>query len=589
MPIGKNHQSRMYKYYILGFFTILVIIFAIFLPILNLFTDNIKITTIGYFGNALIISIILITSLDVILLLGMKRNYTHLPFFTMTLSIILFFLMEYCFLNDFFDIAYVWSYSKTTQPIIYKIVAIWAGQAGSIMTWMVFNSIVLFFFRLKNQNQKNSQKGEYDIVFIVSCVIGLIVFVVFLFILYISAPFQANPFSFLDPRGLVPSLISPFMIWHPFFTFVAYAIFLVPFTIVIAEVLINTIGKVKNLMGRGDALKYRLHSSYQITFNEFALKFGWLVMTLSIGLGAYWAKTAPSWGRYWGWDPVETVSLLPWLFSTAYFHTMSFRKSNSKLFKINIVLIFLSVVFSTLITRGGGLNSLHSFTGTQELMLWVVIVGGLLLILTIYIFYEVLNTLLEEYEKTKLFLDYLSYFCLFIIIFICLMGLYLPPLTYFLSNFTPINPIYIGSGYYFFTIVPAIGLAITLIYCSLWNEFKIKSITLVLIIGIGVSIPIGLLLHPVIIPIVIFSLSGVSALISIIKHFNLNKGFRQFFRINSKKIIHLGISLILIGFLTGKRLITDVILISGFFLLLIGIIPSILMMSFRKRRSINSV
>ncbi len=589
MPIGKNYQSRIYKYYILGFFAILAIIFLIFLPILNLFTDYIKITTIGYFGNALIISIILITLVDIILLLGKKINFTYLPFFTMTLSTILFFLMEYCFLNDFFDIVYVWRKSKVTQPIIYKIVAIWAGQAGSIMTWMVFNSIVLFFFRLKRKNRINNQKGEYDLVFIVSCVIGLIVFVVFQFILYILTPFQAaTPFIFPDGIGLDPVLISPFLIWHPFFTYVAYAIFLVPFTVVIAEILINTIGKVVKLLGRGDPPKYRLHSSYQKTFTEFALKFGWLVMTLSIGLGAYWAKIAPSWGRYWGWDPVETVSLLPWLFSTAYFHTMSFRKSNSKLFKITIVLIFLSVVFSTLITRGGGFNSLHSFTGTEDLIFWVVIIGGILLILTAYIFYEVLNNLLEEYKKKKLFLDYLSYFFLIIISFFCLMGLYFPPLTYFLANFIPLNPIYIGSAYYLFIIIPTIGLATTLIYCSLWNEFNIKSITLVLIIVICVSIPIGLLLHPVIIPIVIFSFSGVSALISIIKHFNVKKGFRQFFRINSKKIIHLGISLIFIGFLTGKLLITDIILISGFFLLLIGIIPSILMVFFRKKRSINS-
>ena len=375
MTLEKNSESKFYKYYILCFLTILVIIFAIFLPILNLFTDYIKIITIGYLGNALIISIILITLVDVILLLGKKTNFTHLPFLAMTLSIVLFLLMEYCFLNDLFGIMYVWSNSKVAQPIIYKIVAIWAGEAGSIMTWMVFNSIVLFFFRLKFQNHNNSQKGEYDFVFIISCIIGLMVFVVFQFLLYILAPFQVTPFAFLDGNGLNSSLISPFMIWHPFFTYVAYAIFLIPFTIIIAEVLINIGGKIVSLLGRGDPPKYQLHSSYQKTFNEFALKFGWLVMTLSIGLGAYWAKIAPSWGRYWGWDPVETVSLLPWLFSTAYFHTVSFRKSNSKLFKINIILIFFSVVFTTLITRGGGLSSLHAFTGTQILVFWVVIIG----------------------------------------------------------------------------------------------------------------------------------------------------------------------------------------------------------------------
>ena len=415
MTMGKNSESKIYKYYIICFFTILAIIFAIFLPVLNLFTDYIKIVTIGYLGNALIISIILITLVDVILLLGKKINFNLLPFLAMTLSIALFLLMEYCFLNDLFGVMYVWSNSKFTQPIIYKIVAIWAGQSGSIMTWMVFNSIVLFCFRLKFQN-RNSQKGEYDFVFIVSCIIGLIVFVVFQFILYILAPFQVTIFPFLDGNGLSSTLISPFLIWHPFFTYVAYAIFLVPFSVVIAEVIINVVGKVLNLLGRGNPPKYRLQSSYQKTFNEFALKFGWLVITLSIGLGAYWAKIAPSWDRYWGWDPVETVSLLPWLFSTAYFHTMSFRKSNSKLFKINIVLIFFSIVFSTLVTRGGGLSSLHSFTGTQILIFWVVIIGGILLLLTIYILYDVLNNLYEEYKKPKLFLDYLSY--LFLIIFI---------------------------------------------------------------------------------------------------------------------------------------------------------------------------
>ena len=586
MPIGKNYQSRIYKYYILGFFTTLAIIFAIFLPILNLFTDYIKITTIGYLGIVLIISIIVITILDIFLLIVKRINYTPLVFFSMTLSISLFLLVEYCFINDLFEFLYIWENSEVSQPLVYKIVAIWAGESGSIMTWMVFNSIVLFFYRIKNHDKE-------DYAFILSCIIGLLVLTVFLFILYSQNPFniQYHALYALFPNGygLSEILYSPFMIWHPFFTFLAYAVFLVPFSIVIAEILLKFVSKIDFLNVRKEIKdSSELKNSYQKTFNDFALKFGWFVLTLSIGLGAYWASIALTWGRYWGWDPVETVSLLPWLFSTAYFHTISFRKSNSKLFKINIVLIFCSVVFSTLITRGGGLNSLHSFTGTLDLIFWVLIIGGILFILTAYIFYEVLNNVLEEYTKKKLFLDYLSYFFLIIISFICLMGLYFPPLTYFLANFIPINPIYIGNAYYLFIIVPAIGLAITLIYCSLWNDFNIKSITLVLIIGIGVSIPIGLLLHPVVIPIAIFSFSGVSALISIIKHFNVKKGFRQFFRINSKKIIHLGISLIFIGFLTGKLLITDIILISGFFLLLIGITPSILMVFFRKKRSITS-
>jgi len=587
MPIGKNSESRIYKYYIICFFTILVIIFAIFLPILNLFTDEIKVLTISYLGNALIISLILITIVDIVLLIGKRINYTPLVFFSMTVSISLFLLVEYCFISDLFEFLYIWSYSEVSQQLIFKLVAIWAGESGSIMTWMVFNSIVLFFYRIKTHNKK-------DYTFILSCVIGLLVLIVFLFILYLQSPFnlEYHPLYFLFPngQGLSDILTSPFMIWHPFFTFIAYAIFLVPFSIVIAKMLLKVANKIGFLNVREEINEsYELKNSYQKTFNEFALKFGWLVLTLSIGLGAYWASIALTWGRYWGWDPVETVSLLPWLFSTAYFHTVSFRKSNKKLHDLTIVLIFFSILFSTLITRGGGFISLHSFTGGQDLIFWVIILGCTLLVLSLFIINDLLTHLLEDYRKTKLFLDYLSYLFLFFIAFVCIVGLFLPPITLILSGFTSINPILIVDIYYIMgTIFPAIGLALTLIYCSLWNDFKIKSITIALIVSIGAAIIIGLLTNLVIIAILIFSYSGVAAIISIIKHLSFEKGVKHFFKINSKKIIHLGFSLIPMGFLTGTSILTDILFISGFFILLIGITPSIFVAFIRKKRILET-
>ncbi|KKN43097.1 hypothetical protein LCGC14_0706520 [marine sediment metagenome] len=532
-----------------------------------------KVEAISLFGNALIISIIVITILDIILLIGKRINSTPLVFLNMTLSISLFLLLEYCFITDLFKFLYVWDNSQVSQPLIYKIVAIWAGESGSIMTWMVFNSIVLSFYRIKNHDKK-------DYAFILSCIIGLLVLIVFSFILYSQDPFNLENifFDFLPPQGLGEILSSPFMIWHPFFTFLAYAVFLVPFSIVIAEILLKVVSKIDFLKVRKEIKEScELKNSYQKTFNDFALKFGWLVLTLSIGLGAYWANVALTWGRYWGWDPVETVSLLPWFFSTAYFHTRSFRKSNKKLSKITIILIFVSILFSTLITRGGGLTSLHAFTGVQVLVVLVIIVGTLLLILSLYIINDLVTHLLEDYKKTKLFLDYLSYLFLFFLSFVCIVGLFIPPLTLYLAEFMNIDPIYIGTGFYITAaIFPALGLALTLIYCSLWNDFNLKSITMALIFGLGVAIIIGVLTNPVIISILIFSFSGVAAIISIIKHLSFKKGFKHFFKINSKKIIHLGVSLILMGFLTGTLLLTDILFISGFFILLIGIIPSLL-------------
>ena len=584
MPSENKDSSKALKYYILCFISILAIIFALFLPILDLFSIETKVKAIALFGNALIISIIVITILDLFLLVRKRINYTPLVFFSMTLSISLFLLVEYCFITDLFEFLYIWNYSEATQPLIYKIVAIWAGESGSIMTWMVLISIVLFFFRIKNHDKE-------DYIFILSCIISLVVLTVFLFVLNSLDPFNLDThillIAFPNGYGLSEVLYSPFMIWHPFFTFLAYAVFLVPFSIVIAKMFLKIVSKidflpVRNEIKQNDELK----NSYQKTFNDFAFKFGWFVLTLSIGLGAYWASIALSWGRYWGWDPVETVSLLPWFFSTAYFHTVSFRKSNKKLSKIAIVLVFFSILFSTLITRGGGLTSLHAFTGGQDLIIWVIIVGAFLLILMLYIINDALTHLFEDYKKPKLFLDYLSYLFLSLFSFVCFIGLFFPPLTLFLSEFINIIPIYIGAEFYILiSMIPAIGLALTMIYCSLWNDFNVRSITMALIIAVGVAMIIGLLIDPVIIAITIFSASGVSAIISIIKNFRIKKGFKHFFRINSKKIIHLGFSLILMGFLTGVSLLTDVLLISGFFILLIGIIPSIFVIFFAGNKS----
>ena len=294
-----------------------------------------------------------------------------------------------------------------------------------------------------------------------STILSLLISSVFLIILFIYNPFQLEtPIFFPNGLGLNSLLISPFMIWHPLFTFIAYSIFLIPFTVSIIRMLSPT---------------QSLQNPYQKSFYDFSLKFGWFVLTLSIGLGAYWAKIALTWGRYWGWDPVETVSLIPWFFSTAYFHTITFKKTNSKLVKINGILIFLSIVFSTLITRGGGLTSLHAFTGESNLIIWTLIVGSILVGFSLYVIYDTLNSLSENYKKTKLFLDYLSYLSLFMLAFVCIFGLLISPLTYFLSLFSNINVLYVGTDYFILTtLILASILAISLVFVLFMECISLK-------------------------------------------------------------------------------------------------------------------
>ena len=325
------NQLSTKKIIILNLGVIIGIIF--FTPlILDRIAISIRILLIAYLGTSLIVFLIVLMLLDISFLVFRKHNNYILSLLNLSITLLLFSLMMYSFQNNIFEIVYVMNFSEITQALIYKIVAIWAGENGSIMTWMLFNSIIIYFYRIRNHNKE-------DVVFIRSVIISLGISALFSTILLLL-----NPFSFdLTPTvptglGLNPLLISPFMIWHPFFTFIAYAIFLVPFTITIAQL---------------TKRESKLLNHYQLNFYDFSLKFGWLVSTLSIGLGAYWANIALNWGRYWGWDPVETVSLIPWLFITAFFHAVIFKKKNPNLIKINVSLIFLSIIFSTLITRTG--------------------------------------------------------------------------------------------------------------------------------------------------------------------------------------------------------------------------------------------
>jgi len=560
------------KIFLIDFLVILSIVIVIPL-VLDLFGLNVKILVISFIGNLLIISTIIITAVDLFYLLRFKRNIYLLSSLSMTFTISLFLLLEYCFFNDYFDIVYVWSYSENTLALIYKLVAIWAGEAGSIMTWMSFNTVVIFFYRLKNQNKD-------DNVFLKSTVVSLLISSVFLIILFIYNPFQIEtPIVFPNGLGLNSLLISPFMIWHPLFTFIAYAIFLIPFTVSIIRMLSPT---------------QSLQNPYQKSFYDFSLKFGWLVLTLSIGLGAYWAKIALTWGRYWGWDPVETVSLIPWFFSTAYFHTITFKKTNSKLVKINGILIFLSIVFSTLITRGGGLTSLHAFTGESNLIIWTLIVGSILVVFSLYVIYDTLNLLSENYKKTRLFLDYLSYLSLFMLAFVCIFGLLISPLTYFLSLFSNINVLYVGTDYFILTtLILASILAISLVFCSLYGMYKLKTIAIILAIGGIVQTILSFVIFSIfsvwINPVIsLFIIALLSSILKLIKDFDSNTGLKQFFRINSKTYVHTGLSLILIGTLIDPEvwIFQDIFFISGFIFFLSGIIPSILILFILKRNKV---
>jgi len=197
---------------------VIVGLFLVTPLLLDLIEINSRILLIMYLGTILLGILVVLMIFDISFLVIKKHNYYIFSIINMSITLLLFFLMIYSFLNNIYDIVYVMNYSNSTLPLIYKIVMIWAGEDGSIMTWMLFNSVIINLFRIKNQNKE-------DLVFIRSVIISLIISVVFTIIL-----FSMNPFEVRSPpvwpngnlTGSFDILLSPFMIWHPLFTFISY-------------------------------------------------------------------------------------------------------------------------------------------------------------------------------------------------------------------------------------------------------------------------------------------------------------------------------------------------------------------------------
>ncbi|MBN2040564.1 MAG: cytochrome c biogenesis protein CcsA [Spirochaetes bacterium] len=279
-----------------------------------------------------------------------KKNYFDIAgklFYASGASIVISsILLFFAFLTDRFDLSYVYNYSSFDLHTFYKISGFWAGQEGTFLLW----ALLLFVFGIIII-KKNDEYRD-----IVLSVISLTqVFI--LLILVRQSPFEAiwNVYKQLSPgqipvdgSGLNPLLQDPWMIVHPPVLFIGYASASIPFAYAVAGLL-------------------------KKQYREWAVKARpWVIFcmtTLGIGifLGAYWAYKVLGWGGYWGWDPVENSSLIPWLTITALMHGLLLQKRKGVLIKTNMALAVISLVlvfYSTFLTRSGILSdfSVHSFS-----------------------------------------------------------------------------------------------------------------------------------------------------------------------------------------------------------------------------------
>src|SRR5258706_427010 len=164
--------------------------------------------------------------------------------------------------------------------------------------------------------------------------------------------FVCSPFRILatpppDGMGLNPLLQDPGMMIHPPILYTGYVGFIIPFGFAIAVLLTNRSG-----------------TRWIEEVRRWTL-FNWMFLGTGILMGARWAYIELGWGGYWGWDPVENASLMPWLVGTAFLHSVMVEQRRGMLKTWNVALIVLTFelsIFGTFLTRSGVLTSVHSFT-----------------------------------------------------------------------------------------------------------------------------------------------------------------------------------------------------------------------------------
>ena len=258
--------------------------------------------------------------------------------------------LEYLFFSDNFSNAYVVAHSNRDLSTFFKIAALWSGQEGSLLFWSFLLSIYVFSVLIAYRN-KNGELMPY---------VGVVMAGVQIFFLtlnnFVESPFKAlaapgagGVLSYVaraDGNGLNPLLQYPEMVIHPPNLYSGYTGFTIPFAFALGA-----------LLARYPGEKW-IHLTRRWTM------IAWMFQSIGILLGAHWAYAVLGWGGYWGWDPVENASLLPWLTGTAFLHSVMMQEKRGMMKVWNVWLVFatfLMCILGTFLTRSGVVSSVHAF------------------------------------------------------------------------------------------------------------------------------------------------------------------------------------------------------------------------------------
>jgi cytochrome c-type biogenesis protein CcmF len=468
-----------------------------------------------------------------------KYNYAllfyHLHAFGLVLSTVYLF---YALLNHQFQYYYVYIHSSLDLPLKYLVSAFWAGQEGTFILWALFVAAAGYLL-LKREKTLLSAIMPFM----------LLGQSFLLFFLILENPFYHLGFIPADGMGLNPILMDPWMVIHPPVIFLGYALLTIPFAYAAA------------------ALWKKEWSTGFLKVLPWAVT-GWLFLGAGILIGGAWAYRVLGWGGYWGWDPVENASLIPWLTATAMVHGLIAQKQKAVFIRSNLalsVITYVLIILASFLTRSGVMAdySVHAFTETTlayfiALFLLVFLIIGLALFVWRY-------KVIAAKSPTGGLVSHQGSFSLTLVILsvsavLVLLGTVSPIITGFFGN-----PASVGESFYLQTNTPLIFmLALILTICPLlsWNKKGLSSLPSI-IKPVVILLPLGLIAGFLA---GINTLTGQLFLAVVIVALLVNLfQFIRFLKIGIKYsggyLAHVGLTMMLIGML-GSTAYTESQLIS---------------------------
>ncbi len=266
----------------------------------------------------------------------------------------------YLILTHQFQYTYVWSESSRSLPLPLLISTFYAGQEGSFTLWTLFTSIIAIVL-IRHSSRKGYEAAVMGVFGMIQLALLTMLILKNPFLrIWESWPGQvAEGYVPPDGRGLNPLLQNYWMVIHPQVLFSGFSSMAVPYAYAVA------------------ALLKRDYNNWFRAATPW-LVFAALILGTGIMMGGFWAYETLGWGGYWGWDPVENSSLVPWLFAVATIHTILAQRKNGRFVRTNFalaIMTFLMVLYSTFLTRSGvlGDTSVHSFVDPGMWVYWALI------------------------------------------------------------------------------------------------------------------------------------------------------------------------------------------------------------------------